>query len=80
MIKLRTALLEFDDSLDTCLRCALRMAIILRPLGGQGTFKWAVTETMARRGNRLLRSLRGITIRRLCRLEGEKIVFSWLSL
>jgi hypothetical protein len=48
--------------------------------GFQETSIRAVTETFARKGNRLLRSLRGITIRRLCRLEGEEIVSSWLTL
>jgi hypothetical protein len=46
----------------------------------QGTFKRVVNETFARKCDRLLRSLRGITIRRLYRLEGEKIVSSWLTL
>jgi hypothetical protein len=48
--------------------------------GFQETSIRAVTETFARKGNRLLRSLRGITIRRLCRLEGEEIVSSRLTL
>ena len=43
-----------------------------------GTFNRAINETFARKGNRLLRSVRGITIRRLCQLEGDKIVPSRL--